>query len=91
MAETIKLTPEQEIRRRAILKARDTVTLAQIALGELACGRDSHVAGQRGDSAVCLICGTDLGWFCPTSPTKSCEYSDNPDSCIHCGDPDERK
>ncbi len=36
----------------------------------------------------------DWSWDCPTSPTGKCEYADDDfmeDSCIHCGQPEERK
>lgn len=26
------------------------------------------------ESAVCEICGKDLGWWCPESPNHVCEY-----------------
>jgi hypothetical protein len=47
--------------------------------------------------AICVICGlTADGWYCHTSPTKTCQYSsemgyEHTDACIHCGQPDERK
>lgn len=50
-----------------------------------------HAYVQSGDSAKCAVCGQLGGWWCPTSPTKECEYEDSPDYCIHCGDPEERK
>lgn len=50
-----------------------------------------------GDSAtvLCVICGENLGWFCPESETKLCEYVGGTDpahdECFHCGQPEERK
>lgn len=43
-------------------------------------------------AAVCK-CGTHAdAWFCPTSPDKLCHYERGKfDSCIHCGQPEERK
>jgi hypothetical protein len=39
--------------------------------------------------------GQDFAWDCSESPTGYCEYDDETDpardSCIHCGDPEERK
>lgn len=29
------------------------------------------------ESAVCEICGKDLGWWCPESPNHVCEYYGN--------------
>jgi len=44
---------------------------------------------------MCVVCGEDLGWFCPKSETKLCEYNDDEDPahdhCLHCGHPEERK
>ena len=44
--------------------------------------------------AMCIVCGKHLGWYCPDSPTKTCDYPDHPpydDGCIYCGLPSERK
>jgi hypothetical protein len=49
--------------------------------------------------AYCLICNEDFGWYCPTSPTKHCDYTQPEDSyheydeddCRYCHLPDERK
>lgn len=43
------------------------------------------------ESAVCDICGTSFGWYCRESPKKYCEYKAGDESCIHCGQPSERK
>lgn len=32
------------------------------------------------ESAICSICGKDLGWWCPESPNHICEYYGNHDS-----------
>ena len=29
---------------------------------------------QKYNSCVCAICGETLGWWCPDSPTHTCEY-----------------
>lgn len=46
-------------------------------------------------SACCFACGTHADrWYCVKSPTHLCEYEEDDtawDSCIHCGQPDERK
>lgn len=38
---------------------------------------------------------TPDGWVCQSSPTQRCQYNDDTDpmhdSCIHCGEPEERK
>ena len=44
--------------------------------------------------AICIICGdTASGWYCHISPTKQCQYhpESHGESCIHCGQPEERK
>ena len=46
--------------------------------------------------AFCLVCGeSSARWYCVKSPTNICEYDEDEDpaldTCIHCGDPDERK
>lgn len=50
------------------------------------------------DSSVdCKFCGHSLGWKCPDNPNGYCEYSQESDNqqdwetCIHCGNPEERK
>jgi hypothetical protein len=41
--------------------------------------------------AVCVVCQKHFGWWCPESPKHFCEYGEDPDSCIYCGQPEERK
>ncbi len=46
------------------------------------------------DGACCRECEVELGWFCPKSPTRACQYNEDDadhEDCIHCGDPEERK
>lgn len=42
-------------------------------------------------SASCEICGVEFGWYCPVNPKRYCEYGEDDEICIHCGEPDERK
>lgn len=49
------------------------------------------IQGDGAGGAQCVVCGMSFGWFCPTAPNKHCEYKDDPDSCIYCGQPEERK
>lgn len=47
-------------------------------------------------SGYCEYCAKDGGWWCPKSPNGQCEYEQpdghiNPDHCIYCHLPDERK
>ena len=55
-----------------------------------------HRIGKRGESAYCMICQKDMGWWCPSSPKNTCDYlqADNSvdeDHCRYCGQPEERK
>lgn len=50
-----------------------------------------HVIIESHDSAHCDICGKDFGWWCPDSTTHICQYEDDSECCIFCGQPDERK
>lgn len=48
------------------------------------------------DTATCNICGKDFDWYCPESPTLTCDYeqedgSYDEDCCRYCGCPEERK
>jgi hypothetical protein len=44
---------------------------------------------------ICAGCGKDMGWRCPRNARGFCEYDDDRDpahdSCLFCGDPEERK
>lgn len=51
-------------------------------------------------SAICNICNKHFHWYCPTSPTLTCEYEFinedgeedyDEDDCIYCHEPYERK
>lgn len=42
-------------------------------------------------SVFCAICDKEFGWYCPKNPKGYCEYPEENDTCIHCGEPDERK
>ena len=47
-------------------------------------------------SVRCMICAKfGATWFCPTAPKMVCEYNElkDPacDTCLYCGEPDERK
>ena len=44
----------------------------------------------RSSGAICKVCGTDLGWYCPNSPDHRCHYSRSFDSCDFCHNPEER-
>lgn len=43
-------------------------------------------------SCICNRCGDEGGWYCPKSPDGQCHYTQKSgETCIHCGNPDERK
>jgi len=55
-----------------------------------------HTYIKKYNSAVCVLCGKNGGWWCPGSNNHLCWYINdggkvNMDSCIYCGDPEERK
>jgi hypothetical protein len=58
-----------------------------------------HVGVETYSSSTveCKFCGEALGWKCPDNPNGYCEYSQESDNqqdwetCIHCGNPEERK
>ena len=54
----------------------------------------------RSDSTSCENCGLSIGWYCPKAPDHFCHYDDDDesetydpcrDTCLFCGNPDERK
>jgi DNA-directed RNA polymerase subunit RPC12/RpoP len=56
----------------------------------------THTIVKKYGSAVCDICGKEMGWYCPDSPDHICDYEQedgeyDEDSCRYCGHPDERK
>ena len=59
------------------------------------CHEAGHPLSRAGDTQYCTTCSATLGWSCDTSPIKVCQYNvdEDPacDSCIWCGDPEERK
>jgi hypothetical protein len=47
-------------------------------------------------SAICLHCRKSMGWWCPASPSQTCDYEHpdgryDDDDCIYCHGPEERK
>jgi hypothetical protein len=45
------------------------------------------------ETVNCLVCDTDLGWYCPVNPKGWCEYDwpTTGEMCIHCGHAQKRK
>lgn len=77
-------------------KAYSNIRLAkEIRSVRTVCNHPHVVKDRRSDGASCQDCKESLGWYCETSPTKTCQYDEENDpacdSCIYCGDPDERK
>ncbi len=58
----------------------------------------THISKEThsGLSGHCIFCGKHTGWYCPKSSNHICDYNQkngkyNPDICIYCGNPSERK
>jgi hypothetical protein len=102
----IRLTDEQRLLRERLYTQYLREEQIQDRIRQLRKDHD-HVYASRepynpddkwfSTGAICVICGlTANGWYCHTSPTKTCQYSsemgyEHTDACIHCGQPDERK
>ncbi len=79
----------------------EAAEIAPEAWNSLVVERRAPIASKlRGDDGIVRLAFSSfpdghIKWTCPTSPTEHCEY--NPvkdpawDSCLHCGDPYERK
>lgn len=63
-----------------------------IATGDLVRCFHDKVASSKFGGRVCAVCGLSLrGWYCPdNSDGHRCEYDDD-ESCVFCGQPEERK
>jgi len=92
------LTPEQATLRAQILAAGANASEASSAFRDLMrrCAALGHVMVCEGLSARCIVCNKFGGWWCPTSPTKECEYTQedgsfDDDNCRYCHKPEERK
>ena len=61
------MTPEQQQQKQRILDAHK----------ELRDAYDAHksIIEKHHSSARCPICLKDFGWWCPKSPTHTCDYS----------------
>ena len=83
------MTPEERLAR--IKQLEDLIDASEKELGELirSCSHE-HVIDDD-ETAFCKDCGRGLGWYCPDNPTHVCEYGEDGEDCIHCGQPDERK
>lgn len=106
----VKLTPEQQTFKELfemLYEKRDAINRT-ISYHMAAHAEDGHVAtkGKFGIGATCVICGKDLGWWCPKSPNHICHYEYDytkrgyltpeggyscEELCKYCGNPSERK
>lgn len=84
------LTPEQLRLQADISVAAAIKEHADRRYYDLVRSCKDHLYTNEYDSAICCICGSDGGWWCPDSETHTCDYTDG-EFCIHCGAPDERK
>ena len=94
----MELTSKQKVLQHQIKEARDNLLFAKkkVLNLEALCQKNGHaVVSRSSGGAFCLVCGVSLGWYCPKSPTKVCnyDYEKDPlgDCCIYCGLPEERK
>jgi hypothetical protein len=90
---------------QTIVEVRNRIKQLQVVVGDLYSQlRDfqkncqhviSEEAKQKAQSAICTLCGKDLGWACAASPVGYCEYEDEEnyisENCKYCGEYEERK
>jgi hypothetical protein len=83
--------------RKSIDDAYKTIADAKnkIEVIQSACGHENITVNSWG-TAKCKICNKEFDWYCPTSPTRECDYeqedgSYDEDHCRYCGKPEERK
>lgn len=100
-------TKDQRMLRNQIQAAKKALLDSHAKLGRLlkVCEDCGHIPDKVsvGDThwMKCAVCGKDLGWWCPKSPTNICDYHHpipntefvdyDADECFYCGQPDERK
>lgn len=85
------LTKEQKAKKAAIVRAAARVAAADGTYRRLMAACTSHVLIEKNESAVCAICRTHCGWYCPSKLTHLCMYTESEDWCDHCHSPEERK
>jgi len=84
------MTPEQQAMQTRRLFLEEQIQTTQRYLFDLVC-ECNHFIVKREDSAVCDVCGSNLGWYCPVNPEGYCEYEGRSGDCKFCGIPSERK
>jgi hypothetical protein len=52
--------------------------------------RPTPTENPAGKIAKCAICQGGLGWWCPVSKDRLCEYGPGRDKCLHCLEPGNR-
>lgn len=68
------MTKEQEMLKVEIAAIKEQVRRAEIRLGQLT-KRCTHLIEESpAHAAVCSICGSRFGWWCPKSPDHACHY-----------------
>jgi len=85
-----KLTKKEEKLCQDINTCREIISTTEMDLRVLLV-KCHHKIIKEYESAVCIICGKNFGWWCPKSPDHFCHYSESYDSCDFCGEPEERK
>lgn len=84
--------------RDNILSVNSQIAEARQVLAYLLslCKHEELNINEGGMSAKCNICGKYFLWYCPSSPTLTCDYKQedgfyDEDDCIYCHQPEERK
>lgn len=86
---------EKRIHNYEILIGKERKLLEEL---QSACGHPNSEVSDSGWFARCPYCRLESqGWYCPASPNLECECAEpktgltDYNSCIYCGQPDERK
>lgn len=89
------LSFKQRLLQEEIKTLRKAVINAHVELGKklIDCEKLGHSYIKYYHSCKCEICNESFGWWCETSPNKTCGYekSGNFDICDYCGQQEERK
>lgn len=84
---------ETEILKETIDRTRLIKLKIDQRLAELLhfCEKEGHIVLKTpAGGAMCRICSSHLGWFCPVSPDHLCHYLKGSNYCSFCGQSDER-
>ena len=74
-----------------LMRCKETIDGCYESALKKASSCEHQVGHDNDDSAVCVKCNYDLGWYCYISPKSYCEYTGDDECCVHCGAPEERQ